>query len=149
MPPSSSSSQIPFKPRHPLPHLSSQTLLAFTTPQILLVTLNRPASLNCISTSQHHELASIWDWMDNEPSIRCGIITGAGDRAFCAGADLKGTGVLVRPPLFTFQSLAYKNLTHQANLLHPISRMEREQQHRQAALPAPLRFWWPLQSFPR
>ncbi|CAO1603580.1 hypothetical protein XANCAGTX0491_007162 [Xanthoria calcicola] len=88
MPPSSSS-QVPFKPRHPLPHLSSQTFLAFPTPQIILITLNRPASLNCISTSQHHELASIWDWMDNEPSIRCGIITGAGNRAFCAGADLK------------------------------------------------------------
>ncbi|KAI4280561.1 MAG: hypothetical protein L6R38_004357 [Xanthoria sp. 2 TBL-2021] len=81
--------RIPFKPRHPLPHLSSQTLLTFPTAQIILVTLNRPASLNCISTSQHHELASIWDWMDNEPSIRCGIITGAGQKAFCAGADLK------------------------------------------------------------
>lgn len=87
--------RIPFKPRHPLPHLSSQTLLTFPTAQIILVTLNRPASLNCISTSQHHELASIWDWMDNEPSIRCGIITGAGQKAFCAGADLKGTASCV------------------------------------------------------
>ncbi|KAI4277234.1 MAG: hypothetical protein LQ337_001948 [Flavoplaca oasis] len=88
MPPSSSP-HPPFKHTHPLPHISSQTLLTFPTPQIILVTLNRPASLNCISTSQHHELASIWDWMDNEPGIRCGIITGVGEKAFCAGADLK------------------------------------------------------------
>ncbi|KAL8647067.1 MAG: hypothetical protein Q9226_006591 [Calogaya cf. arnoldii] len=88
MPPTSSP-QIPFKPRHPFPHISSQTFLTFPTPQIILITLNRPASLNCISASHHHELASIWDWMDNEQSIRCGIITGAGGKAFCAGADLK------------------------------------------------------------
>ncbi|KAL8999905.1 MAG: hypothetical protein Q9169_001311 [Polycauliona sp. 2 TL-2023] len=89
MPPPQSSASVPFSPKHPLPPLTSQTLLTFPTPQIILVTLNRPGALNCISTSQHHELASIWDWMDSEPSIRCGIITGAGDKAFCAGADLK------------------------------------------------------------
>ena len=83
--------RIPFTPQHPLPNLSSETLLDFPSPQILLVSLNRPSSLNCISTTQNHELASIWEWMDDEPSLRCGIITGAGTKSFCAGADLKGT----------------------------------------------------------
>ncbi|KAL8911517.1 MAG: hypothetical protein Q9171_003325 [Xanthocarpia ochracea] len=81
--------RILFTPQHPLPNLSSETLLDFPSPQILLVTLNRPSSFNCISTTQHHELARIWEWMDNEPSLRCGIITGAGNKSFCAGADLK------------------------------------------------------------
>ncbi|KAL8769745.1 MAG: hypothetical protein Q9209_004361 [Squamulea sp. 1 TL-2023] len=85
----SSSQKLPFTPQHPPPQPSSQTLLTFPTPQIILVTLNRPTSLNCISTTQHHELASLWEWLDTEPSLRCGIITGAGNKSFCAGADLR------------------------------------------------------------
>ncbi|KAK3398310.1 ClpP/crotonase-like domain-containing protein [Sordaria brevicollis] len=64
------------------------TLLSFPAPHVLLVTLNRPDQLNAIPTSQHKKLASLWDWFDAEPSLRCAIITGSG-RAFCAGADLK------------------------------------------------------------
>ena len=58
-------------------------------PSILLVTLSRPNALNSIAAAGHQELHDIWTWMDEEPSIRVGILTGAG-RAFCAGADLKG-----------------------------------------------------------
>ena len=64
-------------------------ILSFPSPQILLVTLNRPKQLNCINLDGHEELHRVWAWMDEEPSIRVGIITGTG-RAFCAGADLKG-----------------------------------------------------------
>ncbi|PWY73652.1 ClpP/crotonase [Aspergillus heteromorphus CBS 117.55] len=63
--------------------------LSFPTPQILLVTLCRPAALNSINSAGHHELHAVWTWMDKEPSIRVGVLTGQG-RAFCAGADLKG-----------------------------------------------------------
>ncbi|KAI9371338.1 ClpP/crotonase-like domain-containing protein [Aspergillus egyptiacus] len=62
--------------------------LTFPTPHILLVTLSRPKDLNCINSTGHAELHEIWSWMDDEPSLRVGIITGQG-RAFCAGADLK------------------------------------------------------------
>ncbi|KAK3491891.1 ClpP/crotonase-like domain-containing protein [Neurospora crassa] len=64
------------------------TILSFPAPHVLLVTLNRPAQLNAIPTSQHKRLAALWDWFDAEPALRCAVITGAG-RAFCAGADLK------------------------------------------------------------
>lgn len=64
-------------------------VLSFPSPQILLVTLNRPKQLNCINLDGHEELHRAWAWMDEEPSIRVGVITGMG-RAFCAGADLKG-----------------------------------------------------------
>ncbi|KAL8762256.1 MAG: hypothetical protein Q9184_001704 [Pyrenodesmia sp. 2 TL-2023] len=78
---------------HPPPPLSPSTLLTFPTPRIALVTLNRPFALNSIPIPQHHELASIFTWLDAEPSLRCGIITGSSStsfpRAFCAGADLK------------------------------------------------------------
>ncbi|KAL9610555.1 MAG: hypothetical protein Q9167_004736 [Letrouitia subvulpina] len=70
------------------PPTTSFARIAFPTSQTLLVTLNRPESLNCISSAGHRELHSIWSWLDTEPSLRVGIITGEG-RAFCAGADLK------------------------------------------------------------
>lgn len=63
-------------------------LISFPTPQILLVTFNRPQSLNCISTPSNWELDALFAWYDNEPSLRCCVVTGMG-RAFCAGADLK------------------------------------------------------------
>lgn len=73
-----------------LPTPTSNTItLSLPHPHVLLVTLSRPKALNSISTAGHHDLDAIWTWMDNEPSIRVGILTGSG-RAFCAGADLKG-----------------------------------------------------------
>ncbi|PYI26411.1 ClpP/crotonase [Aspergillus indologenus CBS 114.80] len=62
--------------------------LSFPLPHILLVTLNRPRDLNCINTQGHAELDAIWGWMDVNPALRVGVLTGSG-KAFCAGADLK------------------------------------------------------------
>ncbi|KAJ5747527.1 uncharacterized protein N7511_009223 [Penicillium nucicola] len=69
----------------PTPHAA---ILSYPAPHILLVTLNRPKDLNCINAQGHADLHEIWEWMDEEPSMRVGILTGTG-RAFCAGADLK------------------------------------------------------------
>ncbi|MCJ1286729.1 hypothetical protein MMC26_006075 [Xylographa opegraphella] len=70
------------------PPSTSFTAISFPKPHILLVTLCRPKSLNCIDSAGNQELETIWTWLDNEPSLRVGIVTGQG-RAFCAGADLK------------------------------------------------------------
>ncbi|GAB1200101.1 hypothetical protein APSETT444_009468 [Aspergillus pseudonomiae] len=74
-----------FKTPPPTPQHAKVT---FPTPNVLQVTLSRPKDLNCINTAGHHELHELWEWMDEEPSIRVGVLTGEG-RAFCAGADLK------------------------------------------------------------
>ena len=74
---------------HVAPPSTSFVHLSFPAPYILLVTLSRPASLNCIDDEGHHELAAVWTWFDSEPSLCVGIVTGAG-KAFCAGADLIG-----------------------------------------------------------
>lgn len=76
----------------PPPH-TQYAVLSFPAPHVLLVTLNRPRDLNCINSQGHAELHEVWEWMDEEPSLRVGILTGTG-RAFCAGADLKGTHLL-------------------------------------------------------
>ncbi len=62
--------------------------ISFPTPQILLVIFNRPKALNCINIPSHWELNALFEWYDNEPSLRVAVVTGMG-RAFCAGADLK------------------------------------------------------------
>ncbi|KAK5064704.1 hypothetical protein LTR84_000538 [Exophiala bonariae] len=71
----------------PPPELLSTKIL-FPTSQILLIVLDNPKSLNSLSTPVHWSLDRLLAWYDNEPGLRCAIMTGAG-RAFCAGADLK------------------------------------------------------------
>ncbi|KAF2973441.1 hypothetical protein GQX73_g108 [Xylaria multiplex] len=71
-------------PPPPVPNV----IVSFPAPHILLVTLNRPKQLNAIPRPQHFALDRLWGWYDEEPSLRCAVITGTG-RAFCAGQDLK------------------------------------------------------------
>lgn len=52
------------------------------------VRLNRPAVLNAINAEMDRALAQAWARIDGDPDIRVAILTGAGDRAFCAGADM-------------------------------------------------------------
>jgi len=63
---------------------------------IAYLTLNRPEARNAVDPELAVELATAWEDYRDDKDMRCAIITGAGDKAFCAGADL---GKLI--PLFT------------------------------------------------
>jgi enoyl-CoA hydratase len=54
-----------------------------------IVTLNRPKELNALNFQLVGELADALTEFDRDSEIRCMVITGAGDRAFAAGADIK------------------------------------------------------------
>ncbi len=57
--------------------------------RIATFTINRPQALNALNVETNHELyQALVDFRD-DPELWVGIITGAGDRAFCAGADIK------------------------------------------------------------
>jgi len=56
---------------------------------VLLVTLDRPAVSNAFDTGAALELCELFERFRAEQPYRCVVITGAGDKAFCAGADLK------------------------------------------------------------
>jgi enoyl-CoA hydratase len=57
---------------------------------VLLVKLNRPQVLNALNTQMGKDQHDLWTRLTAEPgTLRCAVLTGAGDRAFCAGADLK------------------------------------------------------------
>lgn len=61
------------------------------------VTLNRPEALNAINTSMREELPRILGMADADEEVRVIVISGAGGRAFCAGADLKDFGSEASP----------------------------------------------------
>jgi len=59
---------------------------------IATVTLNRPEQRNPLSAAMMSDLRGALAWCKGEPAIAVVVLTGAGDRAFCAGADLGGFG---------------------------------------------------------
>ncbi len=56
---------------------------------IAVITLNRPEVLNAIDPEMMVRLADAWIEYERDDELRVAIVTGAGDRSFCAGADLK------------------------------------------------------------
>jgi len=68
---------------------TSEDLLATQDGAVLRLTLNRPEQRNAMSPAI---VAGLADWLEKaggDPSIRLIVLTGAGEKAFCAGADLQ------------------------------------------------------------
>ncbi|HEY3067952.1 MAG TPA: enoyl-CoA hydratase-related protein [Methylomirabilota bacterium] len=68
-----------------------RTLLVTRSPDghIVTVTLNRPEQMNAMNTAMGEDLLACFDALPRDPDVRAVVFTGAGDRAFCAGGDLK------------------------------------------------------------
>ncbi len=64
------------------------TLLVERDGPLLLLTMNRPERRNALVPDMLVRFAEAWELADNDDSIRCVILTGAGDIAYCAGGDL-------------------------------------------------------------
>jgi len=61
--------------------------------RVTTITLDRPEVMNAINSAMHHELqAAFDDFADDAEQFVC-VVTGTGDRAFCAGSDLKAVAV--------------------------------------------------------
>ena len=61
---------------------------------VATVTIDRPDVLNAVDLATEAELIRIWDDIERNNDIRVVVLTGAGERSFCAGADLKNTSNL-------------------------------------------------------
>jgi enoyl-CoA hydratase/carnithine racemase len=59
------------------------------TGRVTVVTINRPSVMNALHKPAHYELHEVFDAFAADPEQWAAIVTGAGDRAFCAGNDLK------------------------------------------------------------
>ena len=66
-----------------------QYILVERDERVGIVTLNRPAQLNALNFQLVHELGDALQELDHDETIGCIIITGSGEKAFAAGADIK------------------------------------------------------------
>ncbi len=69
--------------------MTYQHILSETRGPVTLVTLNRPQSLNALNSEVLEELITAFSTFENDPGQRCAILTGSGEKAFAAGADIK------------------------------------------------------------
>lgn len=84
---------------------------------VLTITLNRPEVLNAMNPEAHFELEEVFNLYSSDPDMHVAIITGAGDRAFCVGTDLKElarTGDHRKPPG------GFCGITTRFNLFKPV-----------------------------
>ena len=60
-------------------------------PHVAVVTIDRPEHANALDPPTLRELADVWRRVAADPEVRCAVLTGAGERAFCAGMDMHTT----------------------------------------------------------
>ena len=56
---------------------------------VAVVTLNRPHALNALDVPAKERLGAIWQEISDDPQVRVAVLAGAGEKAFCAGSDIK------------------------------------------------------------
>ena len=84
---------------------------------VVTITLDRPDVLNAMHPEGHFELARAFDDYAADPELRVAIVTGAGERAFCVGTDLKAlaaTGNHDKP------ATGFAGITHRFDLWKPV-----------------------------
>ena len=84
---------------------------------ILTITIDRPAVLNALDQPAHFELARAFDAYAADPALRVAIITGAGERAFCVGTDLKS---LARTGDYDYPPGGFAGITKRFDLWKPV-----------------------------
>ncbi|WP_186426190.1 enoyl-CoA hydratase/isomerase family protein [Cupriavidus metallidurans] len=70
---------------------------------VAVITLNRPEAMNSIDPEMRAALKEAWKRIHADDAIRVAVLTGAGDKAFCTGSDLKKT----MPPAESFASSTF------------------------------------------
>jgi enoyl-CoA hydratase len=87
---------------------------------VALVTLNRPHVLNAMNTAMGVRLGEVMDELSERAEVRVVVLTGTGDRAFCAGGDLKERQGMT-PEQWTRQHRIFERAHHRIrNLRKPI-----------------------------
>lgn len=85
--------------------------------KVLTVTIERPERMNALHPPANHELAKTFDEFAADPDLWVAIITGAGDRAFSAGNDLKYQAEVGRVEI---PSTGFAGLTSRFDLIKPV-----------------------------
>jgi len=69
--------------------MSYETILVEKRDAVTLITLNRPQALNALNNQVLLDLSAAFAAYDADPTQHCAVVTGSGDKAFAAGADIK------------------------------------------------------------
>jgi enoyl-CoA hydratase len=69
--------------------MNYETILVEQRDAVTLVTLNRPQALNALNSQVLDDLIAAFAVFEADPSQKCAVITGSGEKAFAAGADIK------------------------------------------------------------
>lgn len=92
--------------------MSDAVLYQIAEPGIAVITINRPDQRNCLSAEVREGLRAAWERFEGDSEARIAILTGSGEKAFCAGGDLKEMvdKQLKVPPRDMFP-VPYENIT--------------------------------------
>lgn len=74
------------------------TIVLEVTDHVARITIDRPERMNAFDIDTHEAFAAAIDRVESDDDIRVAVITGAGQRAFCAGRDLKWTAEISSSP---------------------------------------------------
>jgi enoyl-CoA hydratase/carnithine racemase len=99
---------------------SDSLLLVEEKNQAVILTMNRPKVMNCLNFDLLYAIRDKIDELQYRNDIRCVIITGAGEKAFCAGADLKERAGLTQDEVKKFIMTIRNLLTSIQNLPIPV-----------------------------
>ena len=69
--------------------MTYETILVEQRDAVTLITLNRPQALNALNAKVLEELIVAFAAFEADASQRCAVLTGSGEKAFAAGADIK------------------------------------------------------------
>jgi crotonobetainyl-CoA hydratase len=89
-----------------------------TRDRVTTITLNRPEVMNAIHPPMHAELQAAFDAFAGDPDQFVCVVTGAGDRAFCAGTDLKAAAARGGPT--PYPANGYAGLIQRFDLNKPV-----------------------------
>jgi crotonobetainyl-CoA hydratase len=84
---------------------------------VTTVTLNRPEAMNSITPDMHHALQAAFDGFAADPEQLVCVVTGAGEKAFCAGSDLKAMAAGETRP---YPANGYAGLAARFDLAKPV-----------------------------
>jgi enoyl-CoA hydratase len=75
---------------------------------VVTITVDRPRVLNALNRAVFAGLEDAFDEIETDPGVRCVVVTGAGERAFCAGADIRELDALGAQGALAFMALGQR-----------------------------------------
>jgi enoyl-CoA hydratase len=108
---------MPAAKETPMPH---ETVLCESKGPVAWVTINRPKVLNALSPQVLDELDQVFSRLQDDQDIRCVALTGAGEKAFVAGADIAAMAAMTPLQGRNFSRLGQKVLARIAALEKPV-----------------------------